>query len=324
MAEENENSKQEVSTALELLISTLADERKRIYRVGADAMQAQDGDTALAVIGFAKKLEKFQAEVQTLNQNWQVLLDEREAASPAVQKIVDGEGRLFGTKTRKAASGFTRKVDHPIAAKSNFRVTFPDGTVIQKKTACDVFVSAIEHIGLARVRSLNLKSCSEPLISTEISKKYPRASKPTREGLYISTQSSTLQKVQYLNTIAKMLKIKFDVELLQPTAADESQPDLELSDTVTPEDFQKFLLEKMGLDPKTVKSYMSAIPGLAEWASEHFLLQVGVDLLNTAPDELKELQYSLTNNAKYLAWNQEKHNRYSAAFAKLLKFKGVE
>ena len=50
---------QEVSVALELLISTLADERKRIYDVGANAMKAQDGDTALAVINFAKNLHDF-------------------------------------------------------------------------------------------------------------------------------------------------------------------------------------------------------------------------------------------------------------------------
>ena len=43
MAEKKQRLNQEVSVALELLILTLANERKRIYDVGANAMKAQDG-----------------------------------------------------------------------------------------------------------------------------------------------------------------------------------------------------------------------------------------------------------------------------------------
>ena len=60
-----------MSVALELLISTLADERKRIYDVGASAMKAQDGDTALAVINFAKKLEDFQEFALPSEAQWE-------------------------------------------------------------------------------------------------------------------------------------------------------------------------------------------------------------------------------------------------------------
>ena len=77
---------QEVSVALELLISTLADERKRIYDVGANAMKAQDGDTALAVINFAKKLEGFQEKVKTLSNDWSALIDEKISAPEKVQE----------------------------------------------------------------------------------------------------------------------------------------------------------------------------------------------------------------------------------------------
>ena len=205
-------SQQEVSTALELLVSTLEDERVRIYGVGANAMKALDADTALAVINFAKKLEAFQSEVQKINSAWATLLKEKEAASPAVQKIVDGEGRLFGLKTRKSTSGYSRKVTHPLAPKTNFTVKFSDGTLIQHSKACDVFVAAVEHIGASRIQSLGLLSCGEPLISEVISEKYPRASKRTASGLYVSTQSSTSQKIQYLRTIAKLLSVKLEIK----------------------------------------------------------------------------------------------------------------
>ena len=66
MSKENVMQNREVSAALDLLISTLADERNRIYSVGASAMLAKDKKTAQAVIDFAQKIEKFQENVQKL------------------------------------------------------------------------------------------------------------------------------------------------------------------------------------------------------------------------------------------------------------------
>ena len=125
MSDQKQWQEQEVSVALELLITTLADERKRIYDVGASAMKAQDGDTALAVINFAKKLEKFQEKVKILSADWGALIAEKISAPEKVQAIVDGEGKLFGMRTRNTPSGFTRKVDHPISPKTNFSVSIP-------------------------------------------------------------------------------------------------------------------------------------------------------------------------------------------------------
>lgn len=122
MAEKKQWLNQEVSVALELLISTLADERKRIYDVGANAMKAQDGDTALAVINFAKKLEYFQEKIKVLSSDWTALLDEKTSAPITVQKIVEGDGKLFGMSTRKSKSGFSRNVTYPIAPKTNFKL----------------------------------------------------------------------------------------------------------------------------------------------------------------------------------------------------------
>ena len=59
MAEKPGIQRQEVSTALELLIGKIEDERKRIYSDGANAMKALDADTASKVLDFAKKIEAF-------------------------------------------------------------------------------------------------------------------------------------------------------------------------------------------------------------------------------------------------------------------------
>lgn len=202
---------QEVSVALELLISTLADERKRIYDVGANAMKAQDGDTALAVINFAKKLEGFQEKVKVLSTDWAALIDEKISAPEKVQQIVDGDGKLFGMRTRKSKTGFTRKVEHPIAPKTNFTVQFSDGTIISNPKACDTLVQTIERIGEQRVQALGLICAGEPLVSDTQSKKYKASSKKTVAGFYVQTQSSTAAKVKYLQTISAKLKINLSI-----------------------------------------------------------------------------------------------------------------
>jgi hypothetical protein len=125
MSKENVMQNQEVSAALDLLISTLSDERNRIYDIGASAMLAKDKKTAQAVIDFAQKLEKFQESVQNLNHDWLTIIAEKISAPEKVQAIVDGEGKLFGMRTRNTPSGFTRKVDHPISPETNFSVSIP-------------------------------------------------------------------------------------------------------------------------------------------------------------------------------------------------------
>lgn len=211
MSKENVMHNQEVSAALDLLISTLDAERNRIYGVGASAMLAKDKKTAQAVIDFAQKIEKFQENVQKLNDDWLTIIAEKISAPEKVQEIVDGEGKLFGMRTRKSKTGFTRNVTQPVAAKTNFSVQFSDGTIISNSKACDTFVQVIERIGESRVQALNLICAGEPLVSNTQSTKYKNASKRTLAGLYVQTQSSTAAKIKFLQTISAKLKIKLSI-----------------------------------------------------------------------------------------------------------------
>jgi len=84
------SEKDEVSTALNLLIDTIDEEKKRLNAEGSKAMHGGEYDTAQAVIQFAQRLLAFQDEVAALVEKWKELEDIRDAATPQVQQIVNG------------------------------------------------------------------------------------------------------------------------------------------------------------------------------------------------------------------------------------------
>lgn len=217
------NSNQEVSAALELLNATLQEEKLRIYAAGAEAMEQQDSKTARSVLDFADKLEEFRSDVQNLVVKWNGLLQIRETATPAVQEIVTGAGRLFSAKLRKATGGFTRTIDHPLAPKTNFEIRFPDGTVISEYKACDTFIKAIHKIGFKQVFDLGVIVDGEPLVSHTQSKKYPSASKKVPGGYYVHTHSSTQGKVAQLTKIKKLLGLEFEIQTHESISLQEPQ-----------------------------------------------------------------------------------------------------
>lgn len=211
----NENSNQDVSTALELLKGTLAEEKQRIYAVGTNAMKQYDAPTARAVLDFADKLEVFRTNVQDLVKKWEELQQIRDSAAPEVQEIVTGEGRLFAAKPRKSSTGFTRTITHPLAPKTKFRVTFPDLSVIEETKATETLAKTIDKIGVERVLGLGLILNGEPFISETPSQKYPSASKKI-EKYFVSTHSSTSSKVSTLKKIMKLLSIDAKIEVIKP------------------------------------------------------------------------------------------------------------
>ncbi len=209
-----ENSNQEVSAALELLNTTLSEEKQRIYDAGAAAMKKQDSKTARTVLDFAEKLEDFRSDVQDLVKKWNNLLQIRETATPAVQEIVIGEGRLFSAKPRKIATGFTRKLNHPLAHKTIFSIVFDDGTVIAESKASETLLKAIEKIGVEQVFELGLFWCGEPLVSKTQSKKYPSASKKVGK-YYVLTHSNTASKAEQLRRIMKLLSVNAEIKIYE-------------------------------------------------------------------------------------------------------------
>ena len=204
-------SNQDVSEALGLLKTILKEERTRIFNAGSKAMNAQDAETARAVLDFVKKLDGFTNEVQNLIETWDSLLKYRDVASPAVRSIVTGKGKLFGLRTRKAQKGITREITRPKAPKTNFTVEFEDGTIVHAAKANETFAQVINKIGAKRVASLSLICCGEQLVSKMGSTKYPSKCVPVSDGYIVITQSSTSAKIRYLQTIAELLKLKLEI-----------------------------------------------------------------------------------------------------------------
>lgn len=96
------SDKDEVSTALSLLLETLGEEKQRLNEEGAKAMAIGEYTTAMAVIQFAKDLLSFHEEVELLTEKWKELEDLRDEASPQVREIVGD--RIFTGKPTKSST----------------------------------------------------------------------------------------------------------------------------------------------------------------------------------------------------------------------------
>lgn len=95
-------SETDVIVALELLMETLADEKRRLNQEGAKAMEEADYDTAKEVIDFAKLLIDFSDEVVGLKDKWTELEARRDASSPKAREIVSRN--IFAIHRHKKSS----------------------------------------------------------------------------------------------------------------------------------------------------------------------------------------------------------------------------
>lgn len=110
--------------------------------------------------------------------------------------------------------GPQRAVKKNIADKTLLRVTFDDGTVIEKRKAKDTFIDAIMKIGINRVRPLGVKFCKIPIISNTRDPKYGKAQFDVGGGWLILTHSSTRDKKKMLDKIATSLGLRLKVEII--------------------------------------------------------------------------------------------------------------
>lgn len=101
-----------------------------------------------------------------------------------------------------------------IAPKTVLRVTMPDGSVIERKSAKATFVDVIKLIGVKRVRQLGLKFCRVPIISNTRDDKYGKAQIDVGDGWLILTHSSTADKKKQLDKIAKELGLNIVVDII--------------------------------------------------------------------------------------------------------------
>ena len=111
-------------------------------------------------------------------------------------------------------TGNITRVKHTKSSKTNLKVTFPDGPVIENRLAKDTLRDVVTKIGAERVRNVGLIQCGVPLVSTTLDNVYGNAQIDLDNGLYLITHSSTAQKRQQIEKIAEILSLNLTVEII--------------------------------------------------------------------------------------------------------------
>lgn len=114
------------------------------------------------------------------------------------------------------------KVDHNIgtikrnsttkSAKTNLRVTLPNGKVIENRFAYETLQEVVMLADVEKVRPLGIIQCGVPLISNTLDNFYNQ--KEIAKGMFLITHSSTGQKRQQIEKISDALDLNLKVEVL--------------------------------------------------------------------------------------------------------------
>lgn len=113
------------------------------------------------------------------------------------------------------------KVDHKIgtikrnsttkSAKTNLRVTLPNGKIIENHFAYETLQEIVMIAGVEKVRAVGIIQCGVPLISNTQDNFYNQ--KEIAKGMYLITHSSTGQKRQQIEKISNALNLNLKVEI---------------------------------------------------------------------------------------------------------------
>lgn len=98
------------------------------------------------------------------------------------------------------------------SAKTNLRVTLPNGKVIENRFAYETLQEVVVLSGIEKVRVLGIVQCGVPLVSNTQDNFYNQ--KEIAKGLYLITHSSTGQKRQQIEKISEALGLGLKIEIV--------------------------------------------------------------------------------------------------------------
>jgi len=104
-------------------------------------------------------------------------------------------------------------------AKTCLRVTFPDGTIICQPKSADTMADVIDKIGPEKVAELGMRMSGRPLVSKEKHEMYERGQHEISNGWFVTTHSSTTEKVRRLKQISAVLGLNLKVEEVNKESA---------------------------------------------------------------------------------------------------------
>lgn len=95
---------------------------------------------------------------------------------------------------------------------STLKVTMPNGKVLSDGSATEILVYVIEYVGPERVATLGLTCAGMPLVSKQRPPKY--SYRELSKGYFLTTNSPTFYKKQYIETIASSLHLNIIAEVI--------------------------------------------------------------------------------------------------------------
>jgi len=180
-----------VSIAFELITDELERVADEIANQGSLAFKERRYDDAQRLSGTGKNLLGFVEKVKNLLEEWQAGVD------------VNVRRKIHINKIRKPQTK---------SQKTRLRVKFSNGKAIEEYFAADTFSLTIKEIGLSKVESLRLTVRGVPLVGIQRSPDYNQRQ---IDGKYVCVHSSTEEKKEMLETIAKRLGIGLKVEIIK-------------------------------------------------------------------------------------------------------------
>lgn len=184
-----------VAAAFELIVEEIEAVASEIATQGSQAFRDKAYDVAQMLGESGKSLESFRAKVVTLLEEWQSGID------------VTTRQR-FSTPRRKKTR--TSK-PHTKGPRTRLRVTFDGEPPIEEYYAADTFALALQRMGFDRVAALGITERNVPLVGDIKSDQYGQR---RLDGKYVCTHSSTPEKKQTLERVAKKLGLSLRVEIV--------------------------------------------------------------------------------------------------------------
>lgn len=98
--------------------------------------------------------------------------------------------------------------------RTRLRITMPDDSIIEERTAWESLQKFILHVGMEKVRAVGLIANKIPLVSNTVDEKYKTAQKPLGNGWLLMTCSDTATKRKQILAIASHYNLNVKVEII--------------------------------------------------------------------------------------------------------------
>lgn len=98
--------------------------------------------------------------------------------------------------------------------RTRLRISMPDGSIIEERTAWESLQRFILRVGVEKVRAVGLIANKIPLVSNTVDKKYKKAQKPFGNGWLLMTCSDTATKRKQILAIAESAELNVNVEII--------------------------------------------------------------------------------------------------------------